>query len=491
MGAALSIPLIPVQMAGTWVASCLGAACCSAFTNTFNTTFSSSIATRILYALIFLVNSILSWIMLSKWAVRKLETLTFGLIKASEGANFFGVQRINFALAVFHLSLALLLVNVKSTKNSRAKIQNGIWPVKLFFWGVLLVISFLIPDKFYELYGNYIALIGALLFNLIGLILLVDFAHEWSEICLEHIQNESYSSVRLDIEGDYEEYDSEGSQGARFWTFLLVGGTALMYIATLVLTIIMYIFFANKGCSLNQAFITVNVICAIIVTLLSVDERIRDANPSNGLGQSGMVCVYCTYLILSACCSAPDGSCNPVVRSTGTKTVSIVMSAIFTFMAIAYTTTRAATNSAFSHDAKPNHGIASPPSSVITTQPGPVDDIRIQTIRQAVEEGALPPSALDDPSWYYDDSDAGEDDEAFSTKYNYFIFHFIFLLATQFIATLLTMNVKPDDLGDFVPVGRTNFYSIMKMVSALICYALYSWSLIAPVVFPDRFAVSI
>lgn len=485
MGLALSLPLIPIQMVGSWVASCMGAACCTAFTNMFNVTFSSSIATRIFYAGIFLFNSILSWIMLSKWAVKKLEKLTFGLVKFEQGANFFGVQRVNFALAVFHLIMAALMVGVNSTKDPRAKIQNGLWSVKIFAWAFFLIVSFFIPDKFFEIYGNYFALIGAAIFNLIGLILLVDFAHEWSEICLEHIETESYLPIHLEYDEDDEGTSQVGTSNANFWTFVLVGGTCLMYVFTLIITVIMYIFFSDKGCTLNNIFITLNLLLAIIVTLLSISEKVREHNPSNGLGQAGMVCIYCTYLILSACCSAPDGKCNPVVRSSGTKTFNIVLSALFTFLAIAYTTTRAAANSAFTHKDDLEH---TPLNDVISSQPGARDELRYQIIKQAVDEGSLPASTLEDPSWFANDNSLDTtDDERNATRYNYLIFHLIFLLATQFIATLLTMNVAQNDLGDFVPVGRTYFYSMVKMISAIICYLLYSWSLLAPILMPGRF----
>lgn len=465
MGAVASIPVMPIQMTGNWVASCLGAACCSAFMNSFNSV-SLSIATRILYALLFLVNSTLSWIMLSERAIKKLETLTYGLIEYKEGASFLGVQRLNFSLGLVHLLLAAFLFGVDSTRNPRARIQNGWWPLKISVYLGFVAMSFTIPDRFFELYGNYVALSGALLFNLIGLILLVDFAHEWSETCLEHIQDAGYAAVRLE-EDDDEFYDS-GHSSTGFWTFLLVGGTVLMYLATIALTVVMYVYFSSKGCGMNTTFITLNLILAGVVTLLLVSEPVREAKPSNGLGQSAMVSVYCTYLVLSACCSAPDGKCNPVIRSLGTKTMNVVLSAVFTLVAIAYTTTRAAANSAFSH----------------TVEERPDRAERAEALRQAVREGALPESALEDLLLY---EEASEDDEKYSTKYSYFIFHLIFLLATQFVATLLTMNVDKEQLGGFVPVGRTHFYSTMKMVSALVCYFLYGWSLVAPVVFPDRF----
>ena len=37
-------------------------------------------------------------------------------------------------------------------------------------------------------WGNYFALIGAAIFILFGLLLLVDFAHSWTERCLENYE---------------------------------------------------------------------------------------------------------------------------------------------------------------------------------------------------------------------------------------------------------------------------------------------------------------
>ena len=71
----------------------------------------------------------LSWIMLSDWAIKRLEMWSYDYIKMSckEGTCYgvLAVHRINFALGVFHLFLAALLVGVKDTKDKRAAIQNG------------------------------------------------------------------------------------------------------------------------------------------------------------------------------------------------------------------------------------------------------------------------------------------------------------------------------------------------------------------------------
>lgn len=195
---------------------------------------------------------------------------------------------------------------------------------------------------------------------------------------------------------------------------------------------------------------------------------------------------------MSAVAMEPDDQhCNPLVRANGTRKASIIIGAIVTFLACAYTTTRAATyglalggkGNAYTEltTDEVEHGL-------ISQQPESRREMRADALRAAVESGALPASALDDDN-DDDDEDDGRnprDDEKSTTQYNYSLFHVIFLLSTMWIATLLTMNMK-DHEGDFVPVGRTYWASWVKIVSAWACYGIYTWSLVAPVVLPDRF----
>lgn len=197
-------------------------------------------ATRIAYAVILLLNSILSWVMLTDWAVKKLQhaLLDYTTITCNGGActGFVAVHRINFALGFFHFILGLLLIGVQNTKDKRSAIQNGFWGPKLVAWIGLIVITFLIPDQFFVTWGNYVALIGAVLFLLLGLVLLVDLSHTWAEYCLEKVE----------------------STESNVWKTLLIGSTLTMYLASITMTILMYIFFANEDCHMNQAAITVS-----------------------------------------------------------------------------------------------------------------------------------------------------------------------------------------------------------------------------------------
>jgi serine incorporator 1/3 len=495
MGALLSLPLLALPSAATvWsmAASCCGAATCSALCSSCGVSkFRSSIATRIAYAVILLINSILAWIMLTPWAIRKLEHLTLDYMTFKCGDNtcygYFAVQRINFALGLFHLALSVLLIGVTSTKNGRAGLQNGYWGPKIIAWVAMVIISFLIPEHFFMFWGNYIAFLGAMLFVLLGLILLVDLAYQWADMCQERIDSAE---------------DRNDSTSLRIWQTLLVGSSLSMYLGSFAMTIIMYIYFAPKtSCSMNITAITVNLALTFIVTFISVLPTVQDSNPKAGIGQSAMVAFYCTYLTFSAVAMEPDDNqCNPLVRARGARTTTIVLGAVVTMLTIAYTTTRAATYgfALSSHNAS-NESYAQLSQSdaldshsehgLVTTQPAS----RREIMRAAIESGALPASALDDDS--DDDSETdtptkasrAKDDERQGTQYNYSLFHVIFFMATCWVATLLTQGFDPEKTqGDFQPVGRTYWASWIKIASSWVCYAIYTWSLVAPAVLSGR-----
>jgi hypothetical protein len=129
-----------------------------------------------------------------------------------------------------------------------------------------------------------------------------------------------------------------------------------------------------------------------------------------------------------------------------------------TLLAVAYTTFRAGTRSfeftgmmsesadtgyVALQDADPEQPTPAP----ITTQPKKKDPLRIQAIQAAINEGSLPASALeqelakdqdDDDNDREDFGSQDKDDETIKVRYHYSSFHFIFVLATMYVAMLLT-----------------------------------------------------
>ncbi|KAI1324974.1 serine incorporator/TMS membrane protein, partial [Xylariaceae sp. FL0255] len=483
MGALLSIPMMALPGAGTiltMLGSCCGAATCSMVCSACGKC-GNSVATRVAYALLLLVNSILSWVMLTPWAIKKIEHLMLDYVKIDCGngscTGWLAVHRINFALGLFHLIFTGLLFGVNNSKNPRAALQNGYWGPKIIAWIAFIVLSFLIPDAFFQVWGNYISFIGGMLFLILGLILLVDLAHTWAEYCLMKI----------------EETES------RTWRFVLIGSTLSMYLSSLAMTIVQYIFFAQGDCAMNQSAITINLLFWLAITFISVHPAVQDHNPKAGLAQAAMVAVYCTYLTMSAVSMEPDDKhCNPLVRAQGMRTSSVIIGAIVTMLTVAYTTTRAATQSLGLGNNR--GGIRLPEEDyehgLVTQQPSARREMRAEVLRRAVEEGSLPADALLDDDSDDDDShgsggNTSHDDERQGTQYDYSVFHVIFFLATCWVATLLTSAAEGDEINwgdsDFATVGRTYWASWVKIVSAWFCYCLYIWTLVAPIVLPERF----
>ncbi|KAG8783374.1 hypothetical protein FRC15_005312 [Serendipita sp. 397] len=503
MGALISIPF--AGSLGTVATSAL-AGCAFCFTSKAaslafkSCNCNSSIATRVGFALIFSLNSLLAWLMKTPWAIEQIKKLTLNYISLCENGKCHGtlaIHRICFALSLFHLILSTSLINVRSTRTRRAEIQNGWWGPKVLAWILLLVISFLIPDGFFIIWGNWVALMGATVFILIGLVLLVDFAHSFTETCLENWEN----------------------SGSNLWQYILVGSTLGLYVISIALTGLMYAFFAGSGCTLNQFFITFNLVLSVLVTVLSVAPAIQEANPKSGLAQASIVAAYCTYLVLSAVGNHTHATCNPLhKRAAATQTTTVIIGGVFTFVAIAYSTTRAATLSkAFTTGTKKGGDIAlsgndsrelglSTGPTVITKQPTPKNTPRYQALVAAVEAGAIPASALNDRTLYADGGDSDDegeegavgeerDDEKVAVKYNYSWFHIIFAMAAMYVAMLLTdwQIIKwsapsgPDDGGSTIYIGRSDVAMWMRIISSWISILLYGWSLLAPVVMPDRF----
>ncbi|KAG9315055.1 serine incorporator/TMS membrane protein [Chiua virens] len=505
MGLLFSLPL--VGPLGTIATSCLGGlAFC--FTSTAASMFckscncNSSIATRIGFAIIFILNSLLAWLMKTPFAIRKIEEWSYDYIKmeCEEGKCYgvLAVHRVCFALFLFHSLLSLSLIGVTESRDKRAAIQNGWWGPKVLLWLVLVVVTFFIPNGFFIFWGDYVALIGATIFILLGLVLLVDFAHSWSETCLEN----------------WEKYEST------LWQWILIGSTAVMYAITFTLTGVLYGYFAGSGCTLNRFFISFNLALCIVSTIVSIHPLVQEYNPRSGLAQSGMVAAYCTYLITSAVTNHAHNSCNPWTSSSATGTTSVVLGAVFTFLAIAYSTSRAATQSrALVGKGKRGGGVQLPiddtaqsEMGVVSTQPGRTESPRYQALLAAVQAGynfflfpfltdliffciprAIPESALDEDD-DEDEEDYGEsgDDERSGTRYNYAWFHVIFTLGTMYVAMLLTdWNVVSTEPGgvesdEIVYIGRSETAMWMRIVSSWVCMLLYMWSLLAPVLMPDR-----
>lgn len=74
------------------------------------------------------------------------------------------------------------------------------------------------------------------------------------------------------------------------------------------------------------------------------------------------------------------------------------------------------------------------------------------------------------------------DNEEESVSYSWSFFHVMFALATLYVMMTLTNWYKPD--GKDLTQNQASMW--IKIISSWLCCALYTWTLVAPIVLPDR-----
>eukprot|EP01103_Thecamoeba_quadrilineata_P013992 TRINITY_DN4035_c0_g1_i1.p1 TRINITY_DN4035_c0_g1~~TRINITY_DN4035_c0_g1_i1.p1 ORF type:complete len:424 (-),score=38.44 TRINITY_DN4035_c0_g1_i1:89-1360(-) len=340
------------------------------------------------------------------------------------------VMRIMFGLTVFHAILSILMIGCQSTGDPRDQIQKSWWGIKLIILLVFIVLCFFIPDEFF-VYYNWVALFGAGFFVLIQLVLLVDFSYCWAESWVTKA--------------------TEDEESGKIWYCGIVTSAFTMFIGSLAASILLYVYFAYTGdCYYNILFITINIICAIIFTFVSITEKVQDANPKVGLLQSGVVTAYSTYLVSSAMMSEPSETCNPSYTGNDLASMSdldiffLVLGSVITIFAVCFSTVSAATSS----------------SQLSSKQ---------ETLLVKADEEIV------------------ESSEVTEVAYNYTFFHFAFALAAMYMCQLLTnWNTLQHQTSGYqiTDFGWTSVF--IKMGSSWLVILLYLWSLLAPVLFPDR-----
>ena len=81
---------------------------------------------------------------------------------------------------------------------------------------------------------------------------------------------------------------------------------------------------------------------------------------------------------------------------------------------------------------------------------------------------------------------SGSDDERDGVTYNWSLFHIMFGLATLYVMMTLTNWYSPGT-GQGIETISANMAAVwVKAISSWLCFGIYMWTLIAPVVLPDR-----
>ncbi|MBA0855681.1 hypothetical protein Goshw_017251 [Gossypium schwendimanii] len=406
--------------------SCL-ASCCAASTCGLCSTVASGISrksARLAYCGLFGLSLIVSWI-LREVGAPLLEKLPW--IKSSNQTKTWyqeqAVLRVSLGNFLFFAILALIMIGVKDQNDRRDSWHHGGWIAKMVIWILLVILMFFLPNVVITVY-EILSKFGAGMFLLVQVIILLDFTHSWNDAWVEKDEQK--------------------------WYIALLAVSIGCYLLAFAFSGILFIWFNPSGhdCGLNVFFIVMTMILAFSFGIIALHPAVNGS-----LLPASVISVYCAYVCYTGLSSEPrDYACNGLHNKASAVSLStLILGMLTTVLSVIYSALRAGSSTTF----------LSPPSS--------------------------PKAGTKKPLLEGDDVEEGKETkekEARPVSYSYSFFHLIFALASMYSAMLLSGWTSSSDSSDLVDVGWTSVW--VRICTEWVTAALYVWTLVAPLIIPDR-----
>eukprot|EP00038_Savillea_parva_P002532 m.115203 g.115203 ORF g.115203 m.115203 type:complete len:445 (+) comp10870_c0_seq5:321-1655(+) len=282
-----------------WFCLCCAAAgasfCCSSSMQLCCVTTSAT-ATRVAYAIMFTISSIVAWIMLAGSIGEKLNSqrkFTGDIAACESGDNDqqcaarwsqLAVFRIMFAAFLFFGFMGMLMCGVRNSRDVRAAWQNGFWFFKVMLWIGLTVAAFFIPNKWFSDAWGYIGLAGACIYMIVQGTSIILFAHAWAAQFKsddQAIRNRAGTTIPI------------GFMVATAFSFTV--------------TVLLYVYYtygdSRGGCERNKVLISMNLVLCILMYICGLASNVES---TRGLLQPAVISAYTTYLTWSAVTQTTD-----------------------------------------------------------------------------------------------------------------------------------------------------------------------------------------
>nr|DAD45474.1 TPA_asm: hypothetical protein HUJ06_003704 [Nelumbo nucifera] len=272
--------------------------------------------------------------------------------------------------------------------------------------------------------SSYVSKFGSGLFLLVQVVLLLDFVHEWND-----------KWVRKD---------------EQFWYIALFVVSLVCYLLTFSFSGLLFHWFTPAGhdCGINTFFIVMTLIFVFVFAIVALHPAV-----GGSILPASVISLYCTYLCFSGLASEPrDYECNGFHRHTkAVSTGTLTLGLFTTVLSVVYSAVRAGS------------------STTLLLEP--------DSPRGGADKPLLPMNKTADED--------EKKDEARPVTYSYAFFHVIFSLASMYSAMLLTgWSTSVGESGNLVDVGWPSVW--VRIVTGWVTAALYIWSLVAPLLFPER-----
>eukprot|EP00850_Spirogloea_muscicola_P006134 SM000029S10429 [mRNA] locus=s29:39204:41673:- [translate_table: standard] len=428
-----------------WAASCLASCCavcaCEACKGLANGVSRKS--ARLAYCGLFTLSLLLAWA-LRDYAEPLLSYLPWiagsGVEHSKEWFGTQAVLRISFGNFLFFSSFALILIGVKDQGDARDGWHHGGWMVKFILWGMAILLGLCLPTGLIGAYGE-VARFGSGLFLLVQVVILLDFTYSWNAAWV--------------------------AKDEQKWYMALLAVSTVCYTAALAIVILLFNWFSPAGhdCDLNVFYLTFTLFLCGAFSVVSLHPQVNGS-----LLPSSVITLYCTYLAYSALSSEPRKyECNGLAKHLNmVSTSTLVMGVLTTLLSVVYSAVRAGSSTAFlSPPTSPRAGVHREP--MLAADGGSLQD----------QDTAL------DSDDEVPRKNGKASREAKPVRYVYSFFHVIFALASMYSAMLLTGWGGVGEEGrDIIDVGWPSVW--VKISSQWATAALYTWSLVAPILLPDR-----
>ncbi|KAG7453843.1 serine incorporator 1-like [Solea senegalensis] len=435
-------------------ASCLLSSCCP---STYNSTIS-----RLAFSFLLLLGTLVSVIMIlpgMEEHLKKIPGFCVGgmalpgienKVNCDVIVGYKSVYRMCFAMACFFFLFSIIMIRVRSSKDPRAAVQNGFWFFKFLLLVGITVGAFFIPDGTFTTVWYYFGVVGSFFFIIIQLILLVDFAHSWNQSWLERAEN--------------------GNR--KCWLAALLSFTLVFYALAFTAVVLFYVFYTKPDdCTEHKVVISLNLIFCIVVSVVSILPTVQEAQPSSGLLQASLISLYTMYVTWSGMTNNPNRQCNPSLLSlVQPNSPTPPPGPVVPHPDIQW------------WDAQSIVGLVLFLCCTLYASIRSSNNTQVNKLMQT-EEGQGLTSDYEAPTGE-DGARRAVDNEEDGVTYSYSFFHFSLFLASLYIMMTLTNWYQPE--ADYQAMQTAMPAVWVKICSSWLGLAIYLWTLVAPLVLPNR-----
>jgi hypothetical protein len=348
--------------------------------------------------------------------------------------------------------------------------NRNYWGLKFGAYLLLVIGTMFMPASTFDERGYLqIARIGSTAFIIIQQIILIDLAYDWND-----------SWVKNADDAEKEEPESGG-----FWLKALLAISASIFIASYTILGLLFHFFA--GCSTNNWFLSITLIFTLIATALQL------TGDEGSILTSAIMTAYAVFLAYSAVSANPNEECNPQLGQNNALATCVGM--FFVMASMAWTCFSYTRSSMLgSAEGAGGRGSASNEKPLMNTDE---ESPKLQNVKgvvtgggEAKEYGTSTTDTERDVQAKSAEAASAEGEDAGEMEAGEvgqpWKLNLVLILLSCWFAMVLTSwgTVKDNGSAANPSAGETSMW--MMMTAQWIALSLYSWTLVAPRLFPDR-----